>query len=108
MENYATTATTCEALTLGQIKDMIVSNQSQLKKDIRALNHKYGKQLSKEDCEDICCNATYKALLHADTYNPSRTKMRTWMNRIARNEMIDLLKQKAFSNRYGVRYEQDQ
>ena len=107
MENYATTTTTSETLTLGQVKDMIVANQSQLKKDIRALNHKYGKQLTKEDCEDIFCNATYKALLHADTYDPSRTKMRTWMNRIARNEMIDVLKQKSFSNRYGVRYEDE-
>ena len=107
MENYATTATKCEALTLGQVKDMIVANQSQLKKDIRALNYKYGNQLTKEDCEDVFCNATYKALLHADAYDPSRTKIRTWMNRIARNEMIDVLKQKSFSNRYGVRYEDE-
>lgn len=107
MENYATTATKCEALTLGQVKDMIVANQSQLKKDIRALNYKYGNQLTKEDCEDVFCNATYKALLHADAYDPSRTKIRTLMNRIARNEMIDVLKQKSFSNRYGVRYEDE-
>lgn len=107
MENYATTTTTCENLLLRQVKEMIVANQAQLKRDIRALNHKYGNQLTKEDCEDVLCNATYKALLHADTYDPSRTKMRTWMNRIARNEMIDVLKQKAFSNRYGIRYEDE-
>lgn len=97
-------ASTVEARTANQVMDRIVKIQPTLKKDIKFLNYKYGSKLSTEEQEEILAAVTFKALEKAEGYDASKANLRTWMNTIARNEIITVLKERDRSAARSILY----
>lgn len=106
MKNTRRNVTTQEnvELTVEQVREMIANNQASLKESIRQHNYKLGLQLSREEKEEILAVVNYKALLAADTYNPKSAKVKTWLSRIARNEIVSYLKGRTASSVISVKY----
>ncbi len=52
-------------------------------------NYVYSQLLHREKAEDLVSEVFIKAMLHYDSYDPTRTTPRTWLTRIARNTLID-------------------
>lgn len=49
----------------------------------------FHKTLHRETAEDLTSETFLKALQHADSYNPQKAKISTWLYSIARNAVID-------------------
>ena len=86
-------ANTTETRTANQVMEQIAKIQPTLKKDIRFLNYKYGSKLTPEEQEEVLATVTYKALEAVESYDASKANLRTWLNTIARNEVITYLKE---------------
>ena len=84
--------------------EQIAKIQPTLKKDIKFLNYKYGSKLSTEEQEEILAAVTFKALEKAEGYDASKANLRTWMNTIARNEIITVLKERDRSAARSILY----
>ena len=97
-------ANTVEAHTANQVMDKIVKIQPTLKKDIKFLNFKYGSKLSKKEQDEILATVTFKALENAEGYDASKANLRTWMNTIARNEILTVLKERDRSAARSILY----
>ena len=102
--NSSANTNTVEARTANQVMDRIVKIQPTLKKDIKFLNYKYGSKLSTEEQEEILAAVTFKALEKAEGYDASKANLRTWMNTIARNEIITVLKERDRSAARSILY----
>ena len=50
-------------------------------------NYVYSQLLHREKTEDVVSDVFIKAMLHYDSYDPTRTSPRTWLTRIARNTL---------------------
>lgn len=97
-------ANTVEIRTVNQLMDKIVKIQPTLKKDIKFLNYKYGSKLSMDEQEEIFATVTFKALENAESYDAGKANLRTWMNTIARNEIITALKERDRSAARSILY----
>ena len=97
-------ANTVEAHTANQVMDKIVKIQPTLKKDIKFLNFKYGSKLSKKEQDEILATVTFKALENAEGYDASKANLRTWMNTIARNEILTVFKERDRSAARSILY----
>ena len=102
--NSSANTNTVEARTANQVMDKIVKIQPTLKKDIKFLNYKYGSKLSTEEQEEILAAVTFKALENAEGYDASKANLRTWMNTIARNEILTVLKERDRSAARSILY----
>lgn len=104
MKNTRNVTTTSGKLSVEQVREMIANNQASLKESIRQLNYKRGLPLTGEEREEILSVVTYKALLAADTYNPQLSQVKTWLSRIASNEIDSYLKRRALQRSVSVKY----
>ena len=104
MRNTKNVTTTGVELTTEQVRELIANNQASLKESIRQHNYKLGLQLSKKEQDEILAVVNYKAILAADTYNPASAKVKTWLSRIARNEIISYLRNRTASSVINVKY----
>lgn len=104
MKNTKHVTTTRVELTTEQVRELIANNQASLKESIRQHNYKLGLQLSKKEQDEILAVVNYKALLAADTYNPAAAKVKTWLSRIAKNEIISYLRNRTTSSAISVKY----
>ena len=104
MEKKTNVSTTSVELTTEQVREMIANNQASLKESIRQHNYKLGLQLNRKDQDEILAVVNYKALLAADTYNPKAAKVKTWLSRIAYNEIVNHLKRRTASSVVSVKY----
>lgn len=106
MKNTRRNVTTQEnvELTVEQVREMIANSQSSLKRSIKELNHDRGLPLTKEEMDEILAAVNYKAILAADTYNPALAQVKTWLNRIASNEIDSYLNRRTAAYATSVRY----
>lgn len=104
MKNTKNVTTTSGKLSVEQVREMIANSQASLKESIRQLNYKRGLPLSGEEREELLSVVIYKALLAADTYNPQLSQVKTWLSRIASNEIDSYLKRRALQSSVCVKY----
>lgn len=88
------TAISRNMLTNSEVMNMVENNRGNLMKDLCYYNKRYGQKFSDVEIEDVAGTVIYKTLLASGSFDPSRASMRTFMSRIARNEMVNALKEK--------------
>lgn len=84
---------------------LIAQNFRWMKVAVACYNVSTGMRLSREDCEDVVMDACVKAYAAAESFDPSKASMATWLGRIAQNTASSFRRSKIDTERCTLRYE---
>ena len=80
------------AITTDQMKQLACAYLEDMGKAVRAFNHKWNGILSEDECRDLVMESYLQACRYADTYDPEKGSLKTWLKWIAHNKAYNYVK----------------